>query len=253
MESVTTAMRAMMSSSLPMPRRSYDGTDDRRQPPEGTETMTDEGRSEHAGRAARDRIPEALVARAVQLDDAMREKGPGETYLFWEFDPPLLSEVGYRLIEFDREARRETAPGDGGPGDRPRPLRIGEAGFRVVDASPGSLDLLVQAIGATEQILRSDPVQFVIQVIGAIQAVRAVRSWIGRRGKLDGTITAAACRRILAEAGDQAEAGEQSIGWDDHGPKVTGSARVTIVRQYADGSYDLVMVEPGSASPAGSG
>jgi hypothetical protein len=97
----------------------------------------------------------------------------------------------------------------------------------------------------SEQVLRSDPVQFVIQVIGAIQAVRAVRSWIGRHGKLDGTITAADCRKILADAG------EQSVEWDDHGPKVTGSARVTIVRQYADGSYDLVMVEPGTAPPAG--
>jgi hypothetical protein len=192
------------------------------------------------------RIADALLALAAQLDSALREQGPGETYVFWEFDPPLLSEVGYRLIEFDREARRETGRGSGDAGDRLRPLRIGEAGFRVVDAGPGSLDLLVQAIGATEQVLRSDPVQFVIQVIGAIQAIRAVRSWIGRRGKVDGPITAADCRKILADAG------EQSVEWDDHGPKVSGSARVTIVRQYADGSYDLVMVEPGSAQPAGS-
>jgi hypothetical protein len=176
----------------------------------------------------------------------LRERGPGATYLFWEFDPPLLSEVGYRLIEFDREARRETGRESDGAGDRPRPLRIGEAGFRIVDASPGSLDLLVQAIGATEQVLRSDPVQFVIHVVAAIQAIRAVRSWIGRRGGVEGTITAADCRKILADAGGQ------SVEWDDHGPKVTGSARVTIVRQYADGSYDLVMVEPGSARAEGS-
>jgi len=66
------------------------------------------------------------------------------------------------------------------------------------------------------------------------------------RGKVDGPITAADCRRILADAG------EQSVEWDDHGPKVSGSARVTIVREYADGSYDLVMAEPGSAQLAGS-
>ena len=66
------------------------------------------------------------------------------------------------------------------------------------------------------------------------------------RGKVDGPITAADCRKILADAGEQSEE------WDDHGPKVSGSARVTIVRQYADGSYDLVMVEPGSAQLAGS-
>ena len=204
--------------------------------------MTSDERTQQPGR-----IAESVLARAAQLDRAMREQGPAETYLFWEFDPPLLSEVGYRLIEFDREARRETGRGSGDEGARPRPLRIGEAGFRVVDASPGSLDLLVQAIGATEQVLRSDPVQFVIQVIGAIQAIRAVRSWIGRRGKVDGPITAADCKKILADVR------EQSVEWDDRGPKVTGSARVTIVRQYADGSYDLVMVEPGTAQQANPG
>ncbi len=187
------------------------------------------------------RIPGALLAQAAELDRAMRERGPGETYLFWELDPPLLSEVGYRLVEFDREARRESRRDGSDVEDRVRPLRIGEAGFRVVDASPGSLDLLVQAVGATEQILRSDPVQFVIQVVAAVQAIRAVRSWIGRRGRIDGQITAADCRKILAEAD------EQAVEWDDHGPKVTGRARVTIVRQYADGSYDLVTVEPGTA------
>src|SRR5512140_571042 len=111
--------------------------------------MTGDERAPQPGR-----IADALLARAAELDRTMRERGAGETYLFWEFDPPLLSEVGYRLIEFDREARRETGRERGGAGDRPRPLRIGEAGFRVVDASPGSLDLLVQAIGATEQVLR---------------------------------------------------------------------------------------------------
>ncbi len=201
--------------------------------------MTADNRAEEPGR-----IPGALLTRAAALDRAMRDGGPGETYLFWEFDPPLLSEVGYRLIEFDREARRESRRGSGDVGDRPRPLRIGEAGFRVVDASPGSLDLLVQAVGATEQVLRSDPVQFVIQVVGAIQAIRAVRSWMGRRGRVEGPITAADCRTILATAG------EQSVEWDDHGPKVTGPARVTIVRQYADGSVDMVVVEPGTAQRA---
>ena len=188
------------------------------------------------------RIPGGMLARAVQMDAAMRERGPGETYLFWEFDPPLLSEVGYRLVEFDREARRESARG-GSAGERLRPLRIGEAGFRVVDASPGSLDLLVQAIGTTAQILASDPVQFVIHVIAGVQAIRAVRSWIGRRGRIEGKISAEDCRSILAAAGDQ------SVGWDDHGPLVAGPGRVTIFRQYADGSYDMVMVEPGP-SPA---
>ena len=198
--------------------------------------MTSDDRAREPGR-----IPGTLLTRAAELDRAMRERGSGETYLFWEFDPPLLSEVGYRLIDFDREARRESRRGSGEAGDRPRPLRIGDAGFRVVDASPGSLDLLVQAMGATEQILRSDPVQFVIHVVAAIQAIRAVRSWIGRRRRVEGPITAADCRTILADTG------EQTVEWDDQGPKVTGSARVTIVRQYADGSVDLVIVEPGTA------
>lgn len=54
--------------------------------------MTSDDRPREPGR-----IPEALLARAAELDHALREQGPGETYLFWEFDPPLLSEVGYRL------------------------------------------------------------------------------------------------------------------------------------------------------------
>jgi hypothetical protein len=204
--------------------------------------MTSGGRPEHPGR-----ISDELLAQAARLDSALRERGPAETYLFWEFDPPLLSEVGYRLVEFDKEARRESGRGSGEHADRGRPLRIGEAGFRVVDASPGSLDLLVQAIGVTEQIIRSDPVQFVIHVIAGFQAIRAVRSWIGRRGTIKGKITAEDCRNILAAAE------EQSVGWDDHGPHVKGPGRVTIFRQYADGSYDMVMVEPGPSQPASSG
>jgi hypothetical protein len=199
-------------------------------------TNTSAGRPQHP-----DRMPEALRVRASRLDDEWRARGPGETYLFWEFDPPLLSEVGYRLVEFDKEARRESARGTGGATDRVRPLRIGEAGFRVVDASPGSLDLLVQAIGVTDQVLRSDPVQFVIHVVAGVQAIRAIRSWIGRRGKIDGKISAEACREILAAADDQ------SVGWDDHGPHVRAPGRVTIFRQYPDGSYDMVMVEPGAS------
>jgi hypothetical protein len=202
--------------------------------------MTIDGRPEGPGR-----VPGELIAEASRLDSALREQGPGETYLFWEFDPPLLSEVGYRLVEFDKEARRESRRGGGDSAERLRPLRIGEAGFRVVDASPGSLDLLVQAIGATEQIMRSDPVQFVIHVITGIQAVRVVRSWIGRRGTVNGKITAEDCKNVLAAAG------EPSVGWDDNGPRVNGSARVTIFRQYADGSYDFVTMEPGPSRPAG--
>ncbi len=206
---------------------------------DGPATNVSGGRPEHT-----DRVPDELRLRAAQLDGEWRARGPGETYLYWEFDPPLLSEVGYRLVEFDKEARRESARGSGEAADRVRPLRIGEAGFRVVDASPGSLDLLVQAIGVTDQVLRSDPVQFIIHVIAGVQAIRAVRSWIGRRGKIDGKISAEACREILAAADGQ------SVGWDDQGPRVTGPGRVTIFRQYADGSYDMVMVEPGSSQPA---
>ena len=65
--------------------------------------MTIDGRPEGPGR-----VPGELIAEASRLDSALREQGPGETYLFWELDPPLLSEVGYRLVEFDKEARRES-------------------------------------------------------------------------------------------------------------------------------------------------
>jgi hypothetical protein len=209
-------------------------------------------------------ISRDLLDQAAGLDRELIASGPGQTLILWTLNPPLAYAVGAQLTAFDREARRVSQLSDvSARSPASRPVPVGRAGFRVVDASPGSLDLLLAGIGVTTQILLSDPVQLALTVASVVNGARSIRSWIGGRRDPSTRITVAELTTVLDRLGADLVVrprttdeeprtlprrtegvAAESVLTALEGGNPHPNAVVTVVRYRPDGSLDLVVIGP---------
>lgn len=190
---------------------------------------------------------DSILERARDLDRALSERVPSQTVVYWRATPTQASALGYRLATFDRECRRATRILTAPSAQLPRPERMSRAGFEVTDAGPGSLELVLLALGVTADVLLSRPVQLILTTRALIGDVRRVASWVGRQLPISSRPSLreirATVESVLQEREDAALEAPVEIAWDDHGPVVRGAVDATVLRIYPDGSIDVVQFE----------
>ena len=184
-----------------------------------------------------------LLDEARRLDGRLADLPAEQTFVFWRASSPLA--YGLHLLpEFDREARRASQMLLWSKEKTiPRPLQIGEAGFQVQDAAPGSVDFLLGAIGVTAQVLLSNPVQLVLTIQALIGDVHGFVGWLGHRAPR--RRSARDLAKTLVDL--RPERAQVTVGVDvptlvltKDGLHVSGSGTATIIRERSDGTRDYI-------------
>lgn len=184
-----------------------------------------------------------------------------------------LYHAGVGLALLDRELRRATVlvRRKGRIDELPRPLALADGRLRIREASAGSLDILVDPLGAMADVLLSHPVQLLLTAGALIGWVRTVRGWVRQSGDLLADVSARQALEILREfgRGPTGKIGEPSEVIDGRrrprrkrhrAPEVEQAApaipqlelpdgsrasanRIVHVRIYDDGTQDILTLE----------
>lgn len=183
-----------------------------------------------------------LLDDAQRLDELLAGRPAEQTFVFWRASSPLA--YGLHLLpEFDREARRASQMLWSKEETILRPLQIGEAGFEVQDAAPGSVNFLLGAIGVTAQVLLSNPVQLVLTIQALIGDVHGFVGWLGHRAPR--RRSARDLAKTLVDL--RPEHAQVTVGLDvptlvltKDGLHVSGSGTATVIRERPDGTRDYI-------------
>lgn len=231
--------------------------------------------------------------RMREIEQSMRSGGEAETTTLLTNNNSRLASIGSLLTRLDREMRRaatilgtrpDAAPPYflGGPGFRPRPISSTEGGLLVVDARPGSLNLLIEAYGTVVTLLTSQPVLALTTALTLGQQSCAMRVWIRDRiisrandsriaiddmERVRGDLNRPGRRPPSFELDIRRSADEQvsvenrdaalglvrgatpilpprsDIAHLAMGQLMASGSKVTVLRTYADGTQDLILVE----------
>lgn len=164
-----------------------------------------------------------------------------------------------------------------GPGDRPRPIPPDYGGLVLTDAAPGSFNMLATAYGQVLSLLSSKPLQALTAVVTLGQGIGSVRFWPRRKNDpLKGVSARQALDVIKSFGGDSAalmqgdepnlqieiEPAPSESGLvvgevlyeplpplpiadeiNRFGERVMRGRRMTYIRNYADGTQDVVYLE----------
>jgi hypothetical protein len=151
-----------------------------------------------------------------------------------------------------------------GESSLPTPAPTAYGGFRVVDASAGSMELVVEAYRYLEELLTSRPAQAFGIFLSIVQTFGGIRLWINLRSDPLKRINSRNALQILREFGNHPERaaedtqpeieipfyGRESRAhrapsgtlWTPHGTRVVGR-RITYIRVNGDGTQDIIQVE----------
>ncbi len=148
-------------------------------------------------------------------------------------------------------------------GGSPRPLPVEQASLEIVEASVGSLDLLLVPVGLLVSLLASDPATAManaLQIMGGFARIKVFKS---RVSDPLSQISARQALNVLAEfdrrpevlAGGEPDA-DETVGSDESAPHqiprgfvrmpdgtVISGRTITLVTRYPDGASDVIFVE----------
>jgi hypothetical protein len=217
-----------------------------------------------------ERLEELLLGgegeRIRSLDDDMRRAEPVRTITVLTSDSSNVRRIGSFITNTDRELRRAVViigpqgrPYDfgGDTGVPPRPVHPVDGGLLVRDASPGSLELVVDAYGDVLALLISQPMSALVTVATLGQGFASLRAWLRRRRDDLGEEQLPVLRearggvgRVLHETPDQQL--EIYPTGEDEGPFVSildagefyvRGRQITHIRIYPDGTQDIIYVQ----------
>jgi hypothetical protein len=119
-----------------------------------------------------------LLAKARALEAQLEPADSTTTAIL--FEGSSMYAAGVELAHFDRELRRAAAivKTKGRLREFPRPLNLRHNTSRILEADSGSLDLIVEPLGAVAAILLSNPVQLLLTVDALISGGRRLHVWL---------------------------------------------------------------------------
>lgn len=192
--------------------------------------------------------------------------------------PVDLTRLGQRMVELDRALRRYVAfrePGDAilrfgrgevevrGERTTPSvyPVSVDQAGLRVLDAAPGSVNLWLEPFGLLGTILASQPATAMANALQILDAVGRVTVWARRRTPLsrlsaeDAFRVAQDLNTAIGELDRSRPDAIVSIGEPAHYHKqprgrvrlpdgtYASGRTVRIIRRHPDGTVDIIQAE----------
>jgi hypothetical protein len=202
---------------------------------------------------------------ATQLDEVYGTTQRADAFLALFFSSSDPGYAGARLSEIDRELRRGPLLGEAhieALGARvvapelpaqvvepdeglPRPLPSSQAGFRIIDADAGTLEILTQAVGGLVDYLNAQPVTAVVNLaalwmVGKPIRIRAVRG-IRRIVRGSKRLTLAIARDLIKRLDDEPPILESR----DRPPSDPPTTRLVLIHRDADGLWTIVAVDIG--------
>jgi hypothetical protein len=221
------------------------------------------------------------LAPARRIDEELRASSARQAFILISTDSRMLSYVGRTLVDIDRELRRAAVlvRHRGSIDSLPRPITRREGGLEVLDAAPGSFEVVVTGFGVLSYVLLSSPVQTFLTLSALLGKFRTIELWLHQRHDPLARISARDALTVLkafegvsearerlgpptqmltsrakSAATEQAEPGnlvasataEGDSGYAEiqlpEGGRVVGT-RIVYARLRADGSTDVVIAE----------
>jgi hypothetical protein len=119
------------------------------------------------------------LAPARRLDEEIRGNKASGAYMLISVNSPAIYSAGIALADIDRELRRTAALISRRSVDQlPRPVPLREGRLELVDAGPGSFEVVTTGVGVLSFILLSHPVQTFMTLGTLIGQVRSIQVWL---------------------------------------------------------------------------
>jgi hypothetical protein len=219
----------------------------------------------------------------AKVDRLLSRREVTDSSIFMTIEETELTSLGRRLTVIDRQLRRAVAilgpdlafdsseftpqaadydvlveDARGGGSSLPTPIPMSLGGLRVTDAASGSLHFILEAYGAVQALLLSQPVAAFSTALALIGGWGNIRVWLRqRRDELKG-LSARDVRTILDEFGSHPEqalkgirpAIDIALGQESgrgvlvlpDGTQVAARS-ITYTRHNNDGSQDVLHIE----------
>lgn len=145
--------------------------------------MSTETTTEHQWENPREVSFERALQVVMSLDSDLRLDREAEIFTLVSAPSTSLYRSATELSLFDRELRRAAARMEElTDPDDPRPAPLSTGRLEIVDASAGSLEVLVVGIGVVQHVLLSDPMRAILTAASAAGHALKVVGWV--RSKL---------------------------------------------------------------------